>query len=78
MIITFFKRLFRYWAVKDAVNEANRWKEVTKKQMFVIQIYGKIRVYDRQRTNALIDAGALDRKLNHEDDLKKFCIYHTK
>lgn len=77
MLITIIKRTIRYARVKNAVSHANKMSEVMKKEMFVIQIYKKIRVYDRERINALIDAGVLNKKLNYDHELRKACIYST-
>ncbi len=77
MLVTIIKRLIRYTRVKNAVNHANKMSELAKKEMFVIQVFKKIRVYDREHINKLIDAGILSKKLNYDDELRKACIYTT-
>lgn len=75
MILTILKRFNRYMAVKNAKRHADRMAKETNTSMYVIQIFKKIRVYDRRRINNLIQAGILSTKLRNALELEKVCIY---
>ena len=76
--MTFWKRLWNYFRVKSAIKNAQKLHKVTKKQYYVIKIHDKIRVYDRNRINLLIQHGVLSRRLKDAIELRKYCIYYTK
>lgn len=78
MLIEFISKTYRYHKVKSKIKEADKMKALRKKKMYVIQIYGKIRVYDREHINKLIFAGVLHKKLLKALELDKACIYVTK
>lgn len=75
MLFTIIKRSYRYIKVKNATKHATKMAEVQNKKMYVIQIFKKIRVYDRERINALINAGVLSKKLRDAMILDKACIF---
>lgn len=75
---TFWQRLINRFRVKSAIKHAIKMREMTKKQHFVIQIYGKIRVYDRNKIDSLIRHGVLSPQLKDYLQLCKFSIYYTK
>lgn len=45
---------------------------------YVIKIFGKIKVYDRNQINLLIDSGILRKTLKESYNLTKFALYYTK
>lgn len=73
-----WKRFFRYIQVKNAILHADRMKKLTGKRHYVIQVVGKIRVYDRSRINLLISKKVLRPRLKDSYELTKVCIYYTK
>lgn len=73
-----WKRFFRYVQVKNAILHADRMQKLTGKRHFVIQVLGRIRVYDRSRINFLIARGVLHKRLKDSCELTKVCIYYTK
>lgn len=75
MLITIIKRTYRYIKVKNATKHATNMAKVQNKKMYVIQVFKKIRVYDRERINALINAGILSKKLRDAMVLEKHCIF---
>lgn len=77
-MIKVWKRFFRYIQVRNAIRHADRMKKLTGKQHFVIQVFNKIRVYDRSRINFLIAKGVLHKRLRNSLELTKICIYYTK
>lgn len=76
-MITLCKRLIRFLQVRNAVRHADRMQKLTGKRHYVIQVYGKIRVYDRMRINLLIDRGVLHKRLRDSIELTKVCLYYT-
>ena len=77
-MITLCKRLIRFLQVRNAVRHADRMQKLTGKRHYVIQVYGKIRVYDRMRINLLIDRGVLHKRLRDSIELTKVCLYYSK
>lgn len=78
MIFTLLKRLWNYFRLKAAIKQANKMADLTKKKYYVIQIFKKIRVYDRSHINYLINEGLLHKKLRKAIELEKVCLYFTK
>lgn len=76
-MITLCKRLIRFLQVRNAVRHADRMQKLTGKRHYVIQVYGKIRVYDRMRINLLIDRGVLHKRLRDSIELTNVCLYYT-
>lgn len=77
-MITLWKRFWHFVAVKNAIKQANRMKLLTGKKQYVIKIFNRVMVYDRNQINYLISAGTLHPKLKTAYHLDKICIYHTK
>ncbi len=77
-MITLCKRLIRFLQVRNAVRHADRMQKLTGKRHYVIQVFGKIRVYDRMRINLLIDRGVLHKRLRDSIELTKVCLYYSK
>ena len=77
-MITLCKRFIRFLQVRNAVRNADRMQKLTGKRHYVIQVYGKIRIYDRMRINLLIDRGVLHKRLRDSIELTKVCLYYTK
>ena len=50
---------------------------MTGKRHYVIQVFSKIRVYDRSRINLLIARGVLHPRLKDSVELTKVCLYYT-
>lgn len=76
--MTLLTRIYNYYRVKSAIKTANMFQKANNHQYYVIKIFNKIRVYDRNKINELIDAGILHKKLRDALELRKFCIYYTK
>lgn len=76
-MITLCKRLIRFLLVRNAVRHADRMQKLTGKRHYVIQVYGKIRVYDRMRINLLVDRGVLHKRLRDSIELTNVCLYYT-
>lgn len=76
-MIKLCKRLIRFLQVRNAVRHADRMQRLTGKRHYVIQVYGKIRVYDRMRINLLIDRGVLHKRLRDSIELTKVCLYYS-
>lgn len=76
-MITLCKRLIRFLQVRNAVRHADRMQKLTGKRHYVIQVYGKIRVFDRMRINLLIDRGVLHKRLRDSIELNKVSLYFT-
>lgn len=76
-MITLWKRFWHYIAVKNAIQQAKRMKQLTGKKHYVIKMFNKVMVYDRGQINYLISAGTLHPNLKHAYHLDKICIYHT-
>lgn len=77
-MIKIWKRFFRYIKVRNAIRHADRMKKLTRKRHYVIQVFNKIRVYDRSRINFLIAKGVLHKRLKNSLELTKICIYYTR
>ncbi len=77
-ITIIFKRLINYIQVKNAIKNANRMNQQTKKRYYVLKIFNKIRVYDRTHINFLVDKGLLSKKMKEAYWLQKHAIYFTK
>ncbi len=76
-MIELCKRLIRYLQVRNAIRHADRMQKLTGKRHYVIQVFGKIRVYDRSRINLLIARGILHKRLKDSVELTKVCLYYT-
>ena len=77
-MIELCKRLIRYLQVRNAIRHADRMQKLTGKRHYVIQVFGKIRVYDRFRINLLIREGILHKRLRDSVELTRVCLYYTK
>lgn len=77
-MIDLCKRLIRFLRVRSAVRHADRMRKLTGKRHYVIQVFGKIRVYDRQHINMLIDRGVFSKRLRDFIELDRFCLYISK
>ncbi len=75
MIITYFKRLFRYLAVKDAKRHATRMAKEMNTSFYVVQLFGKLQTLQRWQINHLIKKGVLHEKLRDAIELSKACIF---
>lgn len=80
MILTLLKRLWNFLRLKSAIKHANKMHEASypPKRYYVMQIFNKIRVYDRSHINFLINEGVLHKKLRRAIELEKVCLYYTK
>lgn len=76
-MIELCKRFFRYLQVHNAIRHADRMQKLTGKRHYVIQVFSKIRVYDRFRINLLIAQGILHPRLKDNIELSKVCLYYT-
>ena len=76
-MIELCKRFFRYLQVQNAIRHADRMQKLTGKRHYVIQVFSKIRVYDRFRINLLIAQGILHPRLKDSVELTKVCLYYT-
>ncbi len=78
LLVIMYKRIRNRMKIKSAIKQANKMHMMTKKQFYVIQVFGKIRVYDRNRINLLVDRGVLSKQMKNALYLQKVCIYFTK
>jgi hypothetical protein len=76
-MIELCKRLIRFLQVRNAIRHADRMQKLTGKRHYVIQVFRKIRVYDRSRINLLIAKGILHKRLKDNLELTKVCLYYT-
>lgn len=76
-MIELCKRLIRFLQVRNAIRHADRMQKLTGKRHYVIQVFKKIRVYDRSRINLLIARGVLHKRLKDSVELTKVCLYYT-
>lgn len=76
-MIELCKRLIRFLQVRNAVRHADRMQKLTGKRHYVIQVFNKIRVYDRLHINLLIARGILHKRLKDNIELTKVCLYYT-
>lgn len=67
----------RYLKVQSAIHHADRMAKLTGKRHYVIQVFNRIRVYDRLHINLLIARGVLHPRLKDSIELTKVCIYYT-
>lgn len=67
----------RYLRVQSAIRHADKMARLTGKRHYVIQVFNKIRVYDRLHINLLISRGVLHPRLKDSVELTKVCIYYT-
>lgn len=77
-MFTTIKRLFHLIKVKSAVRQADRLHKATRRRYHVLQIGGRMRVYDRTQINYLVDCKVLDKRMKEFYFLQKHCIYITK
>lgn len=78
LLIIVYKRWRNRIRVKNAIRQANKMHKLTGKQFYVLQIFGKVRVYDRVRINLLVDRRVLSKKMKEAYYLQKVAIYYTK
>jgi len=64
--------------LKQAVKQADKMNKLTKKRYYVIMAFKKLRVYDREKVNHLINEGVLHQKLRKAHELQKIALYFTK
>lgn len=76
-MIELCKRLIRFLQVRNAIRHADRMQKLTGKRHYVIQVFKKIRVYDRLHINLLISQGVLHKRLKDNMELTKVCLYYT-
>lgn len=76
-MIELCKRFIRFLQVRNAVRHADRMQKLTGKRHYVIQVFNKIRVYDRLHINFLIARGILHKRLKDNIELTKVCLYYT-
>lgn len=76
-MIELCKRLIRFLQVRNAIRHADRMQKLTGKRHYVIQVFKKIRVYDRLHINLLIYQGVLHKRLKDNMELTKVCLYYT-
>lgn len=76
-MIELCKRLIRFLQVRNAIRHADRMQKLTGKRHYVIQVFNKIRVYDRLHINLLIARGVLHKRLKDNIELTKVCLYYT-
>lgn len=76
-MIELCKRLIRFLQVRNAIRHADRMQKLTGKRHYVIQVFKKIRVYDRLHINLLISQGVLHKRLKDNLELTKVCLYYT-
>ncbi|MBR4535962.1 MAG: hypothetical protein IKO62_04815 [Bacteroidales bacterium] len=76
-MIELCKRLIRFLQVRNAIRHADRMQKLTGKRHYVIQVFKKIRVYDRLHINLLISRGVLHKRLKDNLELTKVCLYYT-
>lgn len=76
-MIELCKRLIRFLQVHNAIRHADRMQKLTGKRHYVIQVFKKIRVYDRLHINLLISRGVLHKRLKDNLELTKVCLYYT-
>ena len=78
MLLTIAKRTIHYFEVKAAIKHANEMSRLCNgKRFYVMKVYNKIRVYDRNRVDVLVNAGVFANKLRDSMELNKAAIYHT-
>lgn len=75
---TLWKRFTNYIQVKNAIRHADRMHELTGKRFYVIKVANKIRVYDRNKINWLVDHRILRKEMKDYLFIISNCIYHTK
>ena len=75
---TLWKRFTNYVAVKSAIRHADKMHRLTGKRFYVIKVANKIRVYDRNKINELVDLRIFKREMRDYYNLIRACIYHTK
>jgi len=73
-----FKRIIKAIRLKSAINQANKLHKLTKKRQYVIQVFGKLRVYDRNRIDLLVHRKVLHKRLLSSIELTKTALYYTK
>lgn len=76
-MIELCKRLIRFLQVRNAIRHADSMQKLTGKRHYVIQVFKKIRVYDRLHINLLISQGVLHKRLKDNLELTKVCLYYT-
>ena len=76
-MIELCKRLIRFLQIRNAIRHADRMQKLTGKRHYVIQVFNKIRVYDRLHINLLIARGVLHKRLKDNIELTKVCLYYT-
>ena len=77
-MFTLCKRFMNYVRVKSAIRHADKMHLLTRKRFYVIKIHDRLRVYDRDKVNYLIDCGILKKELRGAMELQRVCLYYTK
>lgn len=67
-----------YVQVKSAIRHADKMHQLTGKRFYVIKVGGRIRVYDRNKVDWLVDHRILKKEMRDYLYLIRVCIYHTK
>lgn len=67
-----------YVQVKSAIRHADKMHRLTGKRFYVIKVGGRIRVYDRNKIDWLVDHRILKKEMRDYLYLIRVCIYHTK
>ncbi len=67
-----------YVQVKSAIRHADKMHRLTGKRFYVIKVANKIRVYDRNKIDELVQLGVFRKEMKDYLYLIRYCIYHTK
>ena len=67
-----------YVRVRSAIHHADKMHLLTGKRFYVIQIQNRLRVYDRNKVNYLIDCGILRKELRGAMELQRISLYYTR
>lgn len=67
-----------YVQVKSAIRHADKMHRLTGKRFYVIKVANKIRVYDRNKIDELVQLGVFRKEMKDYLYLIHYCIYHTK
>jgi hypothetical protein len=67
-----------YVRVRSAIHHADKMHLLTGKRFYVIKIHNRLRVYDRNKVNYLIDCGILRKELRGAMELQRISLYYTR
>lgn len=67
-----------YVRVRSAIRHADKMHLLTGKRFYVIKIHNRLRVYDRNKVNYLIDCGILRKELRGAMELQRISLYYTR